>query len=341
MYNNFTNNNRDMDFIENKHLNVQGEEGLYLAIESLKSLITNSQYRQLLNNNQVNEILTDCVKLNDGILDIRSAKLKYKEIINYIWEHSLSNSIDENGEFRMLFLNISGSLLRQQANLLVNRPNQSSCSMISSNFIATYEYGTRRIGFVYPNNSEIIMMSAYDIGSNVFGTGSVNHEKGTLLATPEVLEKIGKARATNNGEDLYSSICYNEILVNAKPCGIVVIGLGEKDLNIDYMDTQMLSLEMNLPIYYIDTMKYKDKLSDADKEYIAFHLLTSYLGLYREELMQTEQNDYEIHKLINIYKEQLANAFISLKKEGNLTKENMCQMVSNIVDFSKTNGKSR
>lgn len=81
MYNNFTNNNRDMDFIENKHLNVQGEEGLYLAIESLKSLITNSQYRQLLNNNQVNEILTDCVKLNDGIIDIRSAKLKYKEII--------------------------------------------------------------------------------------------------------------------------------------------------------------------------------------------------------------------------------------------------------------------
>ena len=81
MYNNFTNNNRDMDFIENKHLNVQGEEGLYLAIESLKSLITNSQYRQLLNNNQVNEILTDCIKLNDGILDIRRAELKYKEII--------------------------------------------------------------------------------------------------------------------------------------------------------------------------------------------------------------------------------------------------------------------
>lgn len=63
--------------------------------------------------------------------------------------------------------------------------------------------------------------------------------------------------AANKGEDLYSSRCYNEILVNAKPCGIVIIGLGEKDLNIDYYDAKMLSLEMNLPLYYIDTMKYK------------------------------------------------------------------------------------
>lgn len=63
-----------------------------------------------------------------------------------------------------------------------------------------------------------------------------------------MLERIGKVRA----EDLYSFSCYNEILVNAKPCGIVVLGLSEKDLNIDYQEAQMHSLEMNLPIYYID-----------------------------------------------------------------------------------------
>ncbi len=341
MYNNFISKNKNMNFIENKYFDVQGKEGLYLAIESLKSLITNDQYRQLLNNNQINEILTDCIKLNNGITSIRTIELKYKEIIKNIWEHSLSNSIYENGKFRMLFSNISGGSLRETANLLINRPDQSSCSMISSDFIAIYGSDTRKIGFIYPNNSEVIMTSAYDLGSNVFGTGSVNREKGTLLATPEVLEKIGKVRATNKGEDLYSSSCYNEILVNAKPCGIVVIGLGEKDLNIDYQEAQMLSLEMNLPIYYIDTMQYKDKLSDAEKNYIAFHSIVSYLGITTNDLLQQDSDYSNIYRLINAHKEQISNAFLALKRSGNLNKDNMCQLMSNIVDISKTNGKSK
>lgn len=341
MYSNFTNRNKNMNFIQNKYVDVQGKEGLYLAIESLKSLITNDEYRQLLDSNQINEVLTDCVKLNNGITSIRTIESKYKEVIKQIWEHSLSNSIDENGKFRFLFSNISGGSLREKANLLVNRPDQSSCSMISSDFIATYGSVTRKIGFIYPNNSQIIMTSAYDLGSNVFCNGIVNQEKGTILSTPEVLEKIGKIRATNKGEDLYSSSCYNEILVNAKPCGIVVLGLGEKDLNINYQEAQMLSLEMNLPIYYIDTMQYKDKLSDADKNYIAFHSIVSYLGITTNDLLQ--QNNYYryIYELINAHKEQIADAFLTLKISGNLSKDNMCQLMSNIVDISKTNGKSK
>ncbi len=47
MYNNFIDKNRKMDFIENKYFGIKGKEGLYLAVESLKSLITNDQYRQL------------------------------------------------------------------------------------------------------------------------------------------------------------------------------------------------------------------------------------------------------------------------------------------------------
>ena len=60
-------------------------------------------------------------------------------------------------------------------------------------------------------------------------------------------------------------------------------------------------------------------------------------------LQQIEQNNgyTEIYNLINIYKEQLANVFLTLKKEGNLTKENMCQVMSNIVDITKINGKSK
>lgn len=349
MYNNFIDKNIKMDFIENKYFGIKGKEGLYLAVESLKSLITNDEYRQLLNSDQINEIYTDCVKLNTGVVNIRTIESKYKDLIKQIWEKSLSNKIDDDGKFRVLFSNISGGNLRDTANLLINRPNQSSCSMISSDFIATYGSETRKIGFIYPNNSEIMMASAYDLGSNVFGTGSVNQEKGTILATPEVIEKIGKLRATQQGQDLYSSNCYNEILVNAKPCGIVVLGLGEKNLNIDYQDAKMLSLEMNLPLYYIDTMKYKNKLSDVDKYYIAFHSITSYLGIKIEDLLYSN-DDCDIygyiHRLIENYKEQIANAFLSLKNSGNLNKDNMCQLMSNImgipkIDISKINGKSK
>ncbi len=337
VYNDYTSKNKNMDFIENKYINMQGKEGLYLAVESLKSLITNDEYRQLLNSDQINEILTDCVKLNSGVVNIRTIEAKYKELIKQIWEKSLSNKIDDDGKFRVLFSNISGGNLRDTANLLINRPSQSSCSMISSNFIATYGSKTRKIGFIYPNNSEIVMASAFDLGSNVFGTGSVNQEKGTILATPEVIEKIGKMRATQQGQDLYSSSCYNEILVNAKPCGIVVIGLGEKDLNIDYQDAKMLSLEMNLPIYYVDTMQYKDKLSEDDKNYIAFHSIMSYFGISTSDLLQQGDDYNNIYELINTHKEQIAEVFLTLKNNGNLSKENMSQMMSSIVNISKTN----
>lgn len=341
VYSNYTSKNKNMNFIENKYENSQGKEGLYLAVESLKSLITSDEYRQLLNSEQINEILTDCVKLNNGVVNIRTIESKYKELIKQIWEKALSNKIDDDGKFKVLFSNISGGNLRDTANLLINRPSQSSCSMISSDFIATYGSETRKIGFIYPNNSEIMMASAYDLGSNVFGTGSVNQEKGTTLATPEVIEKIGKMRATQQGQDLYSSSCYNEILVNAKPCGIVVIGLGEKDLNIDYQDAKMLSLEMNLPIYYVDTMEYKDKLSEADKNYIAFHSIMSYFGISTSDLLQQNDDYSNIYELINTHKEQIAEVFVTLKNNGNLSKENMSQIMGNIVDISKTNGKSK
>jgi len=344
IYGNYISKIKNVDFILNKYENIQGKEGLYLAVESLKSLISNESYRQLLDTNKINEILIDCIKLNNGAISVEKLEARYKDVIKQIWEHSLSEKVDENGNFRMLFSNISGGSLKGQAEMLTNRPSQSSCSLISSNFIATYGTETRKIGFIYPSNSDIVMASAYDLGSNVFGEGSVNKEKGTTIVTPQVLEQIGKEKTIKNGEDIYSSSCYNEVLVNAKPCGIVVLGLGEKDLNIDYQEAQTLSLEMNLPIYYVDTMQYKNNLSEADKNYIAFHSLLSYLGISREDfLQQIEQNNgyTEIYNLINIYKEQLAEVFLTLKRNGNLSKDNMCQVMSNIVDVSKINGKSK
>ena len=91
-------------------------------------------------------------------------------------------------------------------------------------------------------------------------------------------------------------------------------------------------------------MQYKNNLSEADKNYIAFHSLLSYLGISREDLLQQiEQNNgyTEIYDLINIYKEQLAEVFLTLKRNGNLSKDNMCQVMSNIIDISKTNVQTR
>ena len=337
VYENYLGGLKNADFIDNKYNNDYGEEGLYLAVESLKSLIGNENYRKMFEKQQVREILTDCVKLNNGKVRLENLELKYKEVIDEIWKKSLTNGVDENGNFRMLFSNISGGNLRYQAELLLNRPEQSSCSMVSSDYVAIYGSKYRRIGFVYPNDSQILMSSAYDLSSNVFGDGFKNKEKGTLLATPEAIEKIGKERTIESGGEPYSSECYNEVLVKGKPCGIAIIGLGEKDLNIDDIDAKILSGQTNLPLQYVDTMNYKNELSDNDKEYIAYHSIMSYLGLSSEELLDNS----EVINLIKNNKDQIADIFLTLKREGTLSKDSMCQTMENILNLSNKSGRSR
>lgn len=151
LYNNYISKIKNANFIENKYKN--GKEGLYLAVESLKSLINNKDYKQLLDPSKINELLVDCVKLNNDSNFENTINSKYKNIIKQIWKQSISNKIEENKDFKVLFSNISGNNLQDQAKLLINRPDQSSCSMISSNFMETYGDKTKKIGFIYPNNS--------------------------------------------------------------------------------------------------------------------------------------------------------------------------------------------
>ena len=333
MYSDYVKNISNVDF-----LNIQrnsSNEGLYLALESLKSLITNSEYRELLKDEQIEEVLVDCIKLINGVTPLQKIETKYKELIQEIWKKTLSNSTDKSS-FRLLYSNITGPLLEQATNL-INRQNQSSCSMIGSNLIATYLGKYRRIGFIYPNDSNIIMASAYDLGSNVFGSGVKNREKGTSLVTPVVLERIGIERAKANGEEPLSSSCYNEVLVDSRPCGITIIGFGEDDINIDYEDAVKLASELHLPLHKTDIMDYKEKLSEVDKEYIAYHCILSYMGINSETMNYLSQNNEakEIFELIDKYKESIAQKFIELKKLGTLNKKNMLQALSEIMDISK------
>ena len=87
-YTNIINRNHDLGFIKNKYINVEGKEGLFLAVESLKSLISNSEYRQMLDSTKINEVLIDCVKLNNGAVSLEKIEMKYQEIIRQIYEQS-------------------------------------------------------------------------------------------------------------------------------------------------------------------------------------------------------------------------------------------------------------
>ena len=152
-YNTYINkiiNNKKINFINNNYKDVSGKEGLYLAVESLKSFITEDKYRELLDDTDLKEVLIDCISLNENENKIIKIEKKYKETIDKIWNNSLSNNVDENGNFRVLYSNIQdGEDIRTRANALLNRNEQHSCSMISSTFIATYASSTRRIGFIW------------------------------------------------------------------------------------------------------------------------------------------------------------------------------------------------
>ena len=342
LYSNSVSNIKNLDFIVNKHNNEYGKEGVYLAIESLKSLIENKEYRNMLNSNQIGEVIIDCMKLNEGISDIKFLENKYRDIISMIWNKSLSNGVENKDKFNILFSNISGGVFTNQLQNLLNRAEQSSCSLISNDFIEIYGSETSRIGLIYPNNSKLLMASAYDLGSNVFGNGSVNAEKGTSLATPEVLLRIGKERVKSKEQTENTSSCYNEVLVDAKPCGILILGFGEKDLNINYNEALLYSQKNGLPLYQIDILDYKDKLSVDDKRYITFHSLMSYFGLDSSIFNGNDVTiGIKITKMVEEKYEEITNLFLTLKNSGNLNKENMCQALSNIMDMSVINEQSR
>lgn len=325
LYHEFLTNIISLDFLENTYKDIEGKEGFYITLESLKSLVTNVDYRQLLTNKQIQDILNDYIKLSKEKTSIKHLEIKYDQIIKQIWSNSLSNGIDTNNRnFKLLFSNITGGNLLEHADLLINRPNHSSCSMVTSNFIATYGNDKRRIGFIYPNNSNIIAASAYDLGSNVEGIGITNKEKSSRLVTPDVLEKMGIERAKNNNDDVFFSFCYNEVLTDTKPCGVVIIGLGENNINIDYEDAVILSEKLNIPIYTIDTLNYKNELSERDKFYIAYHAVLSYFNLSSSYISQLPQDKYnEIHNIIVENQEEISKLFIILKNSNELNKNNM------------------
>lgn len=82
VFNNYINNVKNLNFIVNKYKDIQGKEGLYLAEESLKSLIENNDYRKLIDDNKIKEVIIDIVKLNNGKADLKNLKQNIMILLN-------------------------------------------------------------------------------------------------------------------------------------------------------------------------------------------------------------------------------------------------------------------
>ena len=60
--------------------------------------------------------------------------------------------------------------------------------------------------------------------------------------------------------------------------------------------------------------------------------MMSYFGISREQLIQmVNDNNVDIYSIVNNYKNQLSDIFLLLKENGNLNKNNMFQLMNQII----------
>ncbi len=270
---NKVNNLDNYDFLINPFEDRMSQDNLKLALDSIKNILENPRYQSKFPNRNKIDFLIDYIKLsentNNSRIEIEFKKLEkeYKDSIDEIWKEELSNSYNENGEFKLLVSMISSpknsSSVQEQVDRLLNRPEQHSCSLISNNFIGTYCNTTTKIGLIYPNDSNIISCGYRDLNSNVFGNGMINKEASTTLVTPKALLDNTVSIAKSRGEDLLNSPTYNEVLVdsNTKPCGVIaLITKNHELLKDDLIQARILSRNLGLPLTVIDTMQKENEL---------------------------------------------------------------------------------
>lgn len=72
----------NVDFIKNNYENDKDKKEEYQTIESLKKLVISKIHKDKLNENIKNDILIDCLKLNENSNILIYLKRKYKDLIN-------------------------------------------------------------------------------------------------------------------------------------------------------------------------------------------------------------------------------------------------------------------
>ena len=257
--NEYFNSLSNYDFLINPYTNQSGKEGLKLSLDSIKSIIENKSYQQEFGSKSTVDFLTDYIKLSHNGQLINKLQMEYYLPVQSIWQKELTTKPNDNNEFNMLVSMITGKTSQEiefQVNNLLNRPDQHSCSLISNEFIATYKNGIANIGLIYPSDSKIICCGYEDLSSNVFGTGVKNRNLISQMATPKSLIENGKTKALSNGEDLFNSKFYNEVLIDAssKPCGVIVlVNANSETLQDDIVQANILANNLGLPLIQINT----------------------------------------------------------------------------------------
>ena len=351
---NYINNIKKFDFLKNPYDNLKSREGLKLTLDSLKTILENENYLSYFSNKSKTEILEDYIKISDYVkqndsyyIEISEGIIKeYKDGISKIWTDSLSDGIDKNNlEFKLLFSGINGPIL-DQANNLMLRKHQNSCSLISNDFMATFTKPFSRVGFIYPKDTKIICASAYDLNSNVlldeklqYNNASklmVNAEKASYIATPDALINEGKRISKTKKQDVYYASSYSEVMIDSetKPCGVCMISMGEKDLNPDYKFAKYLADSLNISFTEINVLDYKKELTKKDEEYIAYNAIISALNI-----APSQHNIHYVFDIMEQYGSQILEKYIEQNQKGEYTPENFISYVSALVSDYRLGGK--
>ena len=330
---------KNFDFLKNEYKGDTSKEGVSITLDSLKSLLTEPEYRKYLSNDMVREVLLDHLRISedaksygsDFIMEDAKFNKKYNEIVSNIWKDTITTSINEDGTFNFLYSNILGAGVEEQGRALLGRKDQQSASYITKDFQGIYHDNFKKVGFIYSGDCDFIAFSARDLNSNVLGTGMVNKEFGTTLATPKVLEEAGIERARNNNESANDNHCYNEVLIKGDPDGMAIIGVGEGDLNIYYDETQRFAKSLNLPVREVDiTEDAALEFTEKNKEYLAYHTILSSMDMDGSKLTRILNTDEdflsrEVYSRIRKYKDDIYQLYKSLKENGTYSKEKMLE----------------
>lgn len=300
--------------------------------------------KDVLTDEELYKLFIEYHKLKNDEYYIDKAQRNIKDISKKVWQHALTDpKTFKNGEdFTFLVHNFPAneSLIEHIVSSKKLRDKKTSCSLITDSYVGIYG-SRRRCGFIYPYASNIVASGKRDLYTlEAEGKQVVkNREYDSTSLDPGFLEEAGKKQIEEDGEDFDFGSRHNEVLLDdAKPIAIYIMGYGEKDINCDYEEIQALAESMGLPIVEIDMTEYREKqgldpLGEKGKDYIAEHVIRSYLGINLSYTTNDTQSHFfeKMYMLKEACKKEIAEAYIKLKKSNNLNKENMMMMVDEII----------
>ena len=314
-----------------------------IVLNSIKSTFEDKSIRNILSEEELYSLYIEYYKLSQDPYYIEKAEKNLNNIMKKVWENTLTdiNRFNNGDNFNLLVHNFSSGQdfeesLYQMENM---RDNRISCSYITDNHVGLYTDNMRRCGLIYPKDSTIIISGDRDLYTNEFSEGVQvkNREHSSSICSPQYLEKFGVNKVKDKGYEFDFNLEYNEVVLDSskKPIGLYIIGYGEKDINVDYNKLKELASKYNLPLIEIDMTEYRTKkgltpLDENGKKYIARHVIYSYYNVNLDGNNDMNLVDH-CNRLVDQLYEEIAEVYLKLKREDNLSKDNIINEIKNML----------